>query len=196
MLRNINRSHLLNWGPARRGFFETLYHESVTMSPLSNAHVNNILRQNDLEVIIVNRNSEIQQSTLERCVMRMRIISSCIEGGYVTDSDLVSNLMAFFVLMNQHVGSRYPTSNLPPWAIRLKQELIEMIETKVDFLNSELSEKLKDLKKELLEKFVEGRKETATSIAEARMEMRLMFFVVSIVAVLLNWNSLVSPALA
>ena len=184
------------------------------MSPLSNAHVNNILRPNDLEVIIVNRNSEIQQSTLERCMMRMRIISSCIEGGYVTDGDLVSNLMAFFVLMNQHVGSRYPTSNLPPWAIRLKQELIEMIETKVDYLNSELSEKLKDLKKELLEKFAEGRKETATSIAEARasiaearedmatriaearMEMRLMFFVVSIVAVLLNWNSLVSPALA
>ena len=194
------------------------------MSPLSNADVNNVLRQADLEVITVHRNSEIQQSTLERCMMRMRIISSFMGDGLVTDSDLVSNFMDFFVIMNQHIGTRYPTSNMPPWAVRLKQELIGIIEAKVDSLNSELSAKLNDLKKELADlgsdvaevrksvreikkeivasrmeiekKIMASRMGIEEKIMASRMELRLIVFVVSIVAVLLYWGSLVSPALA
>jgi hypothetical protein len=177
------------------------------MKPLSNPVVNAILVQSDVAVITVERRTDIHRPTLERCMRRLRILFSMVESGMLTDNDLVPEVMAFLVIINQHIVSQYSTSNLPYWVIRLKDEIIRILDAKIDSANTALSAQLHSLKQDFgrletriggLEERIGGLEERMSGIEKTnmgmkseiggmRMEMRLISFVALIVALVLNW---------
>ena len=118
------------------------------MKPLSNPEANDILVQSDVAVITVERRTDIQQHTLERCMRRLRILFSLVESGLLTDKDLVPEAMAFLVIINQHIGSRYSTGNLPYWVVRLRDEIIQSLGAKIDSADKALLEQLNSLRQD------------------------------------------------
>ena len=143
------RRYRLNQGPALRGIFETQYHESACMMHVYNQDANNVLDQEQVGTLTVQRDTDLNWTVLDLCIKRIRIMLRLINQGYATDSDLASDLMAFLVIINQHIGARYSTSNLPPWATRLKQEIIEKLEQhfqELEMLYGELKTLVEELK--------------------------------------------------
>ena len=82
-------------------------------------------------------------SALER--RRIRAVFSLVGRSLVTDFLLMSDSMVFLVIMDQHIGSRYSTNNLPPWAIRLKEEILRTSKLGESQTQAQVSDKLSDL---------------------------------------------------
>ena len=203
MNRKSHPQLLIKCGHAVRGLFETSYHQSAQMKPLSNPEVNAIPVPSDVALITVERRTDIQQHTLERFMRRLRILFSMVESGSLTDHDLIPEAMAFLVIINQHIGSRYSTGNLPFWVIRLKEEIIQFLEAKIDSANTALSAQINSLKQDFegritgLEERITGLEERISEIEKTiigmkseiggvRMEMRLISFCALIVTLVLN----------
>ena len=119
------------------------------MMHVYNQDANNVLDQEQVGTLTVQRDTDLNWTVLDLCIKRIRIMLRLINQGYATDSDLASDLMAFLVIINQHIGARYSTSNLPPWATRLKQEIIEKLEQhfqELEMLSGELKTLVEELK--------------------------------------------------
>ena len=116
-----------------------------------NSQANDILEQAGVLVVGVQRNQEIQWSNLELCTRRIRIELGLAQAGLVNDNELMSDLLAFFVILNQHVHSRYDTSNLPPWALRLRDEILAIIDGKLEAVKEELSARLNTIEVQIIE---------------------------------------------
>ena len=181
MLRTTRVPRSFNLGPLRRGLYERRYHESAQMSALhSNAQANIILDEAGVLVVGVERDQVIEWSNLELCTRRIRIEVDLAQMGLLHDNELMSDLSAFSVILNQHVYSQYDTTNLPRWALRLKDEIIAILDGKLEDAKEELSKRFDKIEvqigemKTAFENIEEEMGEMKTAIQDIKVQMAKM----------------------
>ena len=180
MLRTTRVPRSFNLGPPCRCLYERRYHESAQMSALhSNAQANIILDEAGVLVVgvEVERDQVIEWSNLELCTRRIRIEVDLAQMGLLHDNELMSDLSAFSVILNQHVYSQYDTTNLPRWALRLKDEIIAILDGKLEGAKEELSKRFDKIEvqigemKTAFENIEEEMGEMKTAIQDIKVQM-------------------------